>query len=1230
MMIQKKTDASTARLKQLGAKLGALLLGLIPAFAASHSAEIQLQFNGMPLSQALMAQLPAGETPDDPRAAAIASRLTGALYALQQGQFADARGVLPPRSTAGATAAQSHVDRSRKTIGAPTHDGVRPSLKLEGADMPAAVIRLRGDGTARSISAPAGRLLQPRVSGAGKAADDESTVRTFLRTHRQVLAIADPDSEFELRSRQFDRLGHRHLRFAQTFSNLPVWRSEIIAQLDRDGNLITLNGAYEPTPRKLVTTVTVSAEQAQQVAGAAFGDQGGSDPRLVIFAHANGMPRLAWEVRVSVDILHVWNVLVDAHNGSILNSFSEVASDNVAGSGVDLFGNTQALNVWEEGGLHYMVDTSKAMFNPASDPPQPVSSDGVIVVLDAVNEPQTNNLIGQFVAAGAASGPWLADAVSAATNLSATYDYFLADHQHDSVDDDGASLLAFVRVDQGLANAFYNFATRTMYFGDAGPWAGSLDVVAHEITHGVVAESAGLVYQDQSGALNESFADIFGEMVEADRTGQTDWKMGSQLGNPLRNMADPGSLTTFLGGPYPSRMSEYIFTSEDSGGVHLNSSIHNHAFYLLAVGLPNAIGAGDAAEIFYRALTTKLSAQSQFVDARFAAIQSAEELFGIDSAQANATTEAFDAVEIFDVETNPGPSPHPAPEAPDSTLFVFKDGPSNQFFLGRQEDDLGDPPQGVLLSTNPARSARPSVSGDGTFAAFVNAQRDMCLISTDGSSPELCLGFPGLIGSVAMAPDGETFGFVLLDAMGNADNKISVIDVATEDTQTFELVAPVYDGVTSAEIVSADTMDFTADNRFLFYDAFNRLRFTGGTSLGLWSIYAIDLLTGGTIAVAPPVQGFEVAYPSLAQTSDSHMTFDVFDIAAGQNFTAARDISTGATAAVAVTDGFSIPGYTGDDKGIVFSAPDTAGPTGFSLMHQAVAEDRITPTGSPSLWLADADAGAVYRRGDFTGPTRVDLQTSQTVSTAAGHRAVFQLNILNQGPDTATGVQLTDVLPSNVTVAAVTTSEGTCNVTGTEVQCSMSDLGAGASASVTLELQAQVVASLSNSVTAFAAEHDLAPADNTAFATVDRADLNIAPTSTAISGRTATEGAAFTLNVSSSFTDADSDPLTYEATGLPGSLTISAASGVISGTPGTADVRSMPYAVQVTAADTAGASTSETFNLTVNAGGGGGGGGGGGSSGGGGGGGSNDFAFLLLMFAFLVKSIHASTTRRRA
>ena len=142
---------------------------------------------------------------------------------------------------------------------------------------------------------------------------------------------------------------------------------------------------------------------------------------------------------------------------------------------------------------------------------------------------------------------------------------------------------------------------------------------------------------------------------------------------------------------------------------------------------------------------------------------------------------------------------------------------------------------------------------------------------------------------------------MFLDQFGEPDRFIAVIDLLAappDDINIFELVAPAMDGGTATVPLFADAMDFTADGRFIIYDALNELRLVSGPPVSAWSIYARDLETDVTFAIVPAIQGLDIGFPALSQTSDNYLTFDVLDQALGSSTIFAANLNTGESQAV--------------------------------------------------------------------------------------------------------------------------------------------------------------------------------------------------------------------------------------------------------------------------------------------------------------------------------------------
>lgn len=240
-----------------------------------------------------------------------------------------------------------------------------------------------------------------------------------------------------------------------------------------------------------------------------------------------------------------------------------------------------------------------------------------------------------------------------------TYNYFLSRHNRDSYDDKGTKLLNFVHYGLNYANAFWDGQRMTYGDGNGSNFTAliSLDIAAHEMTHGVTQNTAGLIYQNEWGALNESFSDIFAATTEAFGTpNNANYRVGELItssGLGIRSMSNPKSMgdpDTYLAGLWYSG-------PLDNGGVHINSGVQNFWFYVLSEGDSSqndlgstydvdGIGMDKAAQIAYRNLAFYLTKTSEYYDARAGSIQAAEDIYGVCSSELKTVADAWHAVGV--------------------------------------------------------------------------------------------------------------------------------------------------------------------------------------------------------------------------------------------------------------------------------------------------------------------------------------------------------------------------------------------------------------------------------------------------------------------------------------------------------------------------------------------------------------------------------------------------------
>jgi len=285
---------------------------------------------------------------------------------------------------------------------------------------------------------------------------------------------------------------------------------------------------------------------------------------------------------------------------------------------------------------------------------------------DAENSNFPTNGLGKLVRVDDAprTGDLAVDA--AHDNAKVVIDFYREVLGRNSIDNKGMAIESVVHFGKNYNNAYWDGSKMTYGDGDGKffrPLSMGLDVVGHEITHGVAQYTAGLAYRNQSGALNESFSDVLGEVIEQwsenragfgtlDAVKGADWLVGEDVmtpdiaGDALRSLKSPG--TAYAGDKQPNHMDSYVKTTSDNGGVHINSGIPNKAAYDTAL----KIGSEKLAKIWYSALTDYLRSTSTFVDAARATYTASLKLYG-EGLESQAVLDAWKGVGVLREPTPP-------------------------------------------------------------------------------------------------------------------------------------------------------------------------------------------------------------------------------------------------------------------------------------------------------------------------------------------------------------------------------------------------------------------------------------------------------------------------------------------------------------------------------------------------------------------------------------------------
>ena len=517
-----------------------------------------------------------------------------------------------------------------------------------------------------------------------------------------------------------------------------------------------------------------------------------------------------------------------------------------------------------------------------------------------------------------------------------------------------------------MANAYWN--GRFISYGDGDsnfkPLAGALDVAGHEMTHGVVGSSASLEYRGQSGAVNESMADVFGCAMDPD-----DWTLGEDVtltsyipSGALRSLADPHNGGTSLSnsGYQPRTMAELYTGSQDNGGVHINSGIVNWAYYKFATATSRAHGE----QVWYRALTTYLNRNSQFIDLRLAVIQAATDLYGATSADVAAARAAFDQVGI----TGSAPTP---------TTGNLAVNPGTDYVLSY---DTNPAVAGTLYRSSPAGASllglsgtnarsKPSINDRGTVAVFVDGQGRIRSLGLSSPYTETIVQNQPIWKSVSISKDGTKLAAVTVQA----DTSIYLFNLQTQTLARARLYNPTNSaGVTSRGVRYADALEWDYSGEYLIYDALNTIPNAAG-SIDYWDIGRLHVWNNaqntwadGTIEklVASLPDGISIGNPVLAKVSPKVMALDYFDENGGATpyKTLTVNLDTG-DGGVIVDQGYFLgtPSFSKLDDKLLFTARSTAGDTVVAVV--GLQANKLQASGAPSVLINEAKWGVWYSQG---------------------------------------------------------------------------------------------------------------------------------------------------------------------------------------------------------------------------------------------------------------------------
>jgi len=843
----------------------------------------------------------------------------------------------------------------------------------------------------------------------------------LLSENSELFLLENPSSELQINSETVDGGGNTHLRLDQVYQGLPVWNNSISMHFNKSGEHYQINGRYSPTPSTIVDVADgidhlraielaldfLSTDNPIQELSAVMKQllayDGPHAEKGVWTERESTVAKLAWRVTVWTNMQDSWIVYVDALSEDILESYNENAQSITSeATGTDALGIERTFNVNLDEGSYYLEDLDASI----------QTYDAHSKVIGGTNFPSLVESVENI---------WDDPiAVSAHYNARLVYDYYLTVHGRDGIDGEGGELPIIVHYTQdgtALDNAFWN--GRFIAFGDYRPFAAALDIVAHELSHGVIEHTAGLEYRYQSGALNESFSDVMAAMLDPD------WTIGEDLpGGELRDMANPERFGQ------PSHMDEYrnYPLSVDQGGVHINMSIPSKAAWLIA----ESIGREKTASIWYHCINARyLLPRSNFIDMRLAAIRSAKDLFGEDSPESVTVAESFDAVGIVDDKPSGAPEDSAAIEGEERIAFVLDSQTGGRLAIAKtilqEAGDIFLPGDTRVYS----ESSNPlTVCRDGSVLMFVDSDSNIRKLDLK-SFDETIIDDSGIWSSIRLAPNGGRLAATTVFE----DSTLHILDLDSPDNSfSYRLYTASTEGIKTYTALYADALDWSSDSSTVLYDALHRIPLANGSSVEFWDVNTLDVATGIITRIKTPTDNnTQVGNPSYAETNDRFITCDLFSSAMGFSAMVAIDLYSQEISMLKETGMISFiypnighPKYSPDDRNIVYNIYNRFENSDI-IYKLGLDDDHMTANGAEStfyygmlpVWFAIPEEPIVLDVAETVVPETITLGQNRpnpfnpitTISFALPTQAKTTLNVFDMlGRKVATLVD--DSLPA--------------------------------------------------------------------------------------------------------------------------------------------------------------------------------------------------------------------------